>query len=315
MTTVPFQKICIVIPVHNEQDNIQPLTERLLAVTNGLRNYSFEIVFVDDGSRDKTITEIEKLIAQNFPVGYIQLSRNFGHQNALEAGIASVDADAIITMDGDLQHPPEEIPWMIESYEAGADVVQMQRVNAGENFKGILSVVFYTFFKWISSVPLVPNAADFRLISHRVAEQIINIPGKGKLLRALIPSIGFTQVHLKYKQPERKFGKPSYSFFDSYELAIQTIFKFSRFPAHFTFTLGCLLLFAGMVLCLLNGLDILPDNKHAFITALFLLLGGGVFLVASVICWYLYFILEQARQDPSFVIKKIVSPIRKATAP
>lgn len=307
------QKVCIIVPVHNEQDNILPLVERIIKAISALSNYSFEILFVDDGSRDNTIQEIEKVIARKFPVGYVQLSRNFGHQCALEAGFASVNADAVITIDGDLQHPPEEIPRMIEAFESGAEVVQMQRTNVGEDFRGILSVLFYTFFRWISDAPLVANAADFRLVSCNVVEQIMKVPGKGKLLRALIPSIGFNQVHLAYVQPERKFGKPSYSFFTSYELALQTTFNFSRFPAHFTSISGVLLLLLGMVLYFLHAFNVLPNSRHTFIIPLFLMLAGCVFISAGIICWYLFFILEQVRHDPSFVVKKIVYPSAKTS--
>lgn len=302
------QKICIIIPVHNEQENILPLTHRIMATIHPLEKYFFEILFVDDGSRDNTILEIENLIEKKLPVGYVQLSRNFGHQYALEAGFALANADAVITMDGDLQHPPEEITRMIEKFESGADIVQMQRKNVGEDFKGKLSVSFYTFFKWISDAPLVPNAADFRLVSRRVGEEIMKIPGKGKLLRAIIPALGFSQVHLDYLQDERKFGKASYSFFDSYELALHTIFKFSRFPAHFTFFTGMLMLLSGIGMSVLHFAGIIPQSAHLFFISLFLLLAGCVFLATGIICWYLFFILEQARQNPSFVVKKISYP-------
>jgi dolichol-phosphate mannosyltransferase len=211
-------------------------------------------------------------------------------------------------MDGDLQHPPEEILPMVAEFINGADVVQMQRSNAGQDFKGKLSVSFYTFFKYISDVPLVPNAADFRLLSRKVVNEIIKMPGKGKLLRALIPNIGFNQIHLVYVQPERKFGTPAYSFFDSYELALDTIFKFSRFPAHFTSVTGALLLLLGGVLYVLHGLHVIPDNRHTFFVPLFLMLSGGIFMATGIICWYLYFILEQVRHDPGFVIQKVVLP-------
>jgi dolichol-phosphate mannosyltransferase len=214
-------------------------------------------------------------------------------------------------MDGDLQHPPEEIPRMIEKFETGAEVVQMQRKNVGESFKGILSLTYYTFFKWISDAPLIPNAADFRLVSRNVAEQIVKIPGKGKLLRAIIPALGFNQVHLGYLQDERKFGKPSYSLFDLYELALQTTFKFSRFPAHFTLIAGIILLLAGLTISIFLASGVIQESSQRFFLALVFLLGGCVFIAAGIICWYLFFILEQVRHDPSFVIKRIVLPTAK----
>lgn len=302
------QKVTLIIPVYNEQESIAPLVERTMAVVNALNNYQFELLFVDDGSRDNSIIEIEKQIAGGLPVGYVQLSRNYGHQCALEAGFSVADADAVITMDSDLQHPPEEIPRMLEEYEKGADVVQMQRSNAGESFRGMLSLGYYTFFSKISDAPLVPNAADFRLVSRRVAQQIVKIPGKGKLLRAIIPTLGFKQVHLTYVQPQRKFGTPSYSLFALYELSLQTTFKFSRFPAHFTTITGALLLLMGFALYLLHGLHILPDNRHTFFVPLFMMLGGLLFSATGIVCWYLFFILEQVRHDPGFVVQKVILP-------
>ncbi len=302
------KKISIVVPVHNEAGNIAPLVERTMPVINSLNNYLIWILFVDDGSTDNTVGEIEKLIAGNLPVGYIQLSRNFGHQAALEAGFSITDADAIITMDGDMQHPPEEITRMIEKYEAGADVVQMQRKNLGEDFRGILSLSFYSFFRLISDTPLVSNAADFRLVSRRVADEIIKLNGKGKLLRAVIPALGFKQEHIEYHQEKRKFGRPSYSLFALYELAMQTIFKFSRFPAHFTFFTGIALLISGLAMFLLLATDIVANIGHRMVISLFITLMGSVFFTTGIICWYLFFLLEQVRSDPSFIIKKVISP-------
>jgi glycosyltransferase involved in cell wall biosynthesis len=304
-------KICIIVPVHNEQENIAPLAERTMQVINRLSQYSFEILFVDDGSHDKTIREIEKLVEKGLPVGYVQLSRNFGHQSALEAGFSVADADAIITMDGDLQHPPEEIVGMVEKFAAGADVVQMQRKNVGADFRGKLSLAYYTFFKWISDAPLVSNAADFRLVSRRVADEINKIPGKGKLLRAIIPAIGFEQVHTEYLQDERKFGKPSYSLFDLWELALQTTFKFSRFPAHFATITGGMLMLASLVIFLLQATHLVAYSWHRFIITLFVLMLGCGFVGIGIICWYLFFILEQVRSDPSFIVKKVVYPSNK----
>lgn len=286
-----------------------------MPVFQQLSNYTFQLLIIDDGSTDNTIGEIEKLIAKKLPVGYVRLSRNYGHQSALEAGLAvcvsatnSFKPDAIITMDGDLQHPPAEIPNMLKAFEQGADVVQMKRTNTGDSFRGMLSLGYYTFFSWISDSNLVPNAADFRLLSRKVAEQIVAIPGKGKLLRAIIPSLGFKQVHLGYVQPPRKFGKPSYSLFALYELSLHTTFKFSRFPAHFTTLSGVAFLLSGLILYLLYALNIVPDSNHSFFLLAVLFIGGIILSTAGILCWYLYFILEQVRHDPSFVIDKTVYP-------
>ncbi len=311
MVTNNRKNICVIVPVHNEQGNIAHLAERALRVIAGINSCSFWILFVDDGSTDNSLAEIEKLVKQNLPVGYLQLSRNFGHQSALEAGFSVVDADAVITMDGDLQHPPEEIVRMVEAFNEGADVVQMQRKNIGQDFKGVLSLSYYTFFKWISNAPLVPNAADFRLVSRRVVKEISKMQGKGKLLRAIIPAMGFKQVCLEYMQDERKYGRSSYSYFMLYDLAMETTFKFSRFPAHFTTISGSFFIAGGMLLLLLGALHLVPAWHYVLIISLFSLVIGCIFLAAGIICWYLYFILEQVRHDPPFIIKKEVYPTDK----
>jgi dolichol-phosphate mannosyltransferase len=302
------QKIIIIIPVYNEQESIAPLVQRTMAVTSTLTAYTFELLFVDDGSCDNSVVEIEKQITKGLPVGYIQLSRNFGHQAALEAGLSAANADAVITMDGDLQHPPEEIVRMVAEYEKGADVVQMQRTNTSESIKGILSVAFYSFFSKVGGSVIVPNAADFRLLNRAVLTNIKKFNGKGMLLRAIVPALGFNQTLLPYTQPQRKFGKPKYTYFSSYELALHTTFKFSRFPAHFTSLTGVLLLLGGLVMYMLRGLYLIPDNRHTFFIPLFLMLGGLVFIATSIVCWYMYFILEQVRHDPGFVVQKVVIP-------
>jgi dolichol-phosphate mannosyltransferase len=310
-----MQKICVIVPVLNEAESVKTLIDTCMGVFNKQSNYVFQLLFIDDGSTDNTIAEIEKFMAEKLPVGYVRLSRNYGHQSALEAGLAvCVSAtnrfkpDAIITMDGDLQHPPAEIPNMLKAFEQGADVVQMKRTNTGDSFRGMLSLGYYTFFSWISDSDLVPNAADFRLLSRKVAEQIVAIPGKGKLLRAIIPSLGFKQVHLEYVQPLRKYGKPSYSLFALYELSLHTTFKFSRFPAHFTTLSGVLFLLAGIVMYILYSFNILPGTNHSFFLLVLLFIGGIVLSATGILCWYLYFILEQVRHDPSFVIDKTVYP-------
>lgn len=305
-------KISIIIPVHNEEENISPLASRLINVIQPLTQYEFEILFVDDGSQDHTIAEIEKLIKNKLPVGYIQLSRNFGHQAALEAGLTIAKGDAIISLDGDIQHPPEEIPSMIKSFEEGADVVQMQRVNILNSSKGMLSQVFHFFFKMVSKGSVVPNSADFRLISRKVRDQILLISGKGKLFRSLIPSLGYKQIVLPYKQEKRNLGTPSYSLFKLYELALNIVFKSSKLPAHVTIGTGFIGLFIGLFSYLLIETGVVHETMDRFIIATLLVLIGCIFLASGVICWYLIFILEQVQKDPSFIIYKVVLPNLKS---
>lgn len=302
--------VTIIIPVRNEEGNIRPLLERISKTASSLPSFSFEVLFVDDGSTDNTLKNIEQYSDGKIAVGYLLLSRNFSHQAALEAGLHHASGNIVISMDGDLQHPPEIIPKMLEEYCKGADVVQMQRSNTGSDFKGILSVMFYTFFSWISQVPVVPNAADFRLMSRRVVDEINKIQGRGKLLRALIPGVGYKQVYLPYVQEPRKSGKPKYTFFASYELAMHTIFKFSDFPANAMLASGTAIFLAGCISLVLLKAEVIPASAFSVGMILLAAIGGLVLFSAGIICWYLYFILEQVRSDPSYIVSKIVSPRR-----
>ena len=146
MINSDIKTISIVIPVHNEALNIKHLFNRISSSVLEIKNYQFEILFVDDGSSDNTLECIRSISSEKIPVGYVKLSRNFGHQFALLAGLKNARGEAVITMDGDLQHPPEMIPEMVKLYVKGAEVVQMRRKNINSNFKGIISFLFYFFF-------------------------------------------------------------------------------------------------------------------------------------------------------------------------
>jgi len=298
----------LIIPVRNEEENISPLLERIFRAVSPLTFVDCSVLFVNDGSTDNTEKVIEQFSGNAMPVGYITLSRNFGHQAALEAGLFHATGDILITMDGDLEHPPEMIPAMIEEHLKGADIVQMQRANTGRDFKGVLSMSFYSFFKKISQTQVVSNAADFRLMSRKAVEEIKKMQGKGKLLRAIIPAIGFCQATLPYIQPRRKFGKPKYTYFVSYELAMHTLFKHSSFPANALLFSGIFSTSATFITLLLSALGVFPLPGTTLNLSLTCLLGGLILFCAGILSWYLHFILEQVRRDPTYIVSKSCPP-------
>jgi polyisoprenyl-phosphate glycosyltransferase len=300
--------VTIVIPVYNEALNIIPTLNSIVSNIDKIDNCDFEILFIDDGSTDQTLETIKKFHHQLLKTGYLKLSRNFGHQAALEAGINHAEGDIVITMDGDLQHPASMIPHMIEEYFKGADIVQMQRANIKSDSKGFISVAFYSFFSWVSEAPIVPNAADFRLLSKRVVYEIRKYGGRGKLLRAIVPSLGFKQVLLPYIQPERKYEKAKYTFFKSYELAINTLFKFSTFPQNALLASGSsITLFSVGILILIRLTDFDLSNRY-YNLVLTSAIVGIIILCSGIISWYLYLILEQVRSEPPYIIEKSAKP-------
>ena len=210
------RRVIIVAPVHNEQENVPLLVKRVRDVARCeavAARWEVELLLVDDGSRDGSVAAIQRLRADGLGVGCVRLSRNFGHQAALQAGIlAAADADAVVSMDSDLQHPPEELPRMLAAFEDGADVVQMVRSQKTVGTKGVLSRGFYRVFQIASGASIVADASDFRLLSRRFVRALNAIPEREKFLRGMVPVLGFKQVQLQFDEAQRVHGAPSYSF-------------------------------------------------------------------------------------------------------
>jgi polyisoprenyl-phosphate glycosyltransferase len=308
------RRLCVVVPVHNEADNLAELVKRLHAVAGQLRRWEMDVLFVDDGSTDASVEKIREIRATGIPVGYIRLSKNFGHQAALCAGMEHALGDAVITMDSDLQHPPEEIPRMLNAYEEGADVVQMVRTDSADvkAGKGFFSAWFYRTFNRLSDTRIVPNAADFRLMSRPVVDALLGIPEREKFLRGLIPSLGFRQVSLEFHEAERLYGMPSYSFRMSFRMARKALFDYSTLPLRFVFwfgmTIAIVSFFFGMghfIYKLLNWNKVVPGFTD-IITAIFFL-SGAILASVGIVGRYLMMILDQVRHRPAFIVMEQVS--------
>jgi glycosyltransferase involved in cell wall biosynthesis len=315
------RRFCVVIPVHNEADNLVALVERLQAVAGQLSRWEMEVLFVDDGSTDASVQKMREIRANGVPIGYLRLSKNFGHQAALCAGMEQASGDAVITMDADLQHPPEEIPRMIEAHERGADVVHMIRSSQVSRGKGWFSIWFYRVFNHLSDTHIVPNAADFRLVSRRVLDVFLRIPEREKFLRGLIPSLGFRQDALEFDQADRLHGAPKYSFRISLRLASKALFDYSTVPLKLVFWLGMaisglsFLFGAGHFVWKLLHWDRVVPGFTDVITAIFFL-SGCILASLGVVGRYLMMILDQIRERPPFVIMDQVQgvPLSSSTA-
>jgi len=302
-----LRELCVVVPVHNEQENVKPLAEQLLAAGAALNDWCLRVLFVDDGSSDATYAQLRALHSQGQGVGCIRLSRQSGHQAALEAGLQVAEGDAIITMDGDLQHPPAEIPRMVQAFEDGADVVQMVRRESAEGGKGFFSRLYYRVFNASCGGTIVPNAADFRLLSRRVADVLVAIPERRKFFRGLVPSLGFKQVCLEFDEAERAAGGASYSWRSSLRLARRSLLDFSALPLRLVF-------WGGLGLALLSFLfgighavyklvawhQVAPGFTDLIVAQFFL--SGCVLAALGVLGRYLQDVLDHLRGRPVFVI-------------
>jgi polyisoprenyl-phosphate glycosyltransferase len=315
------RRLTVVVPLHNEAENVEELVRRACAaLAPEAGRWALDLLLVDDGSTDATMERIEALRAQGWPVGYLQFSRNYGHQAAIEAGLHHAEGDVVVTMDGDLQHPPEELPRMLRAFEHGADVVQMVREERAGGSKGIFSTWFYRLFNRISHTRLVPNASDFRLLTRQVIEVLLRIPEREKFLRGLIPSLGFRQVQLEFGEAARLRGTPSYDLRRSLRLARRAIFDYSDAPLQAVFYLGGLMAAAsflvglGHVVKKLLYWEEVTAGFTDIITAIFFL-GGCTLVALSIVGHYQHIILEQLRGRPAWIVRRHARPVPSARAP
>tara|TARA_Y100000768_G_scaffold168484_1_gene126152 strand:- start:49 stop:969 length:921 start_codon:yes stop_codon:yes gene_type:complete len=301
-----MKKFSIIIPIKNEQDNILEVFERIQKLK---LKYTYEIIFVDDGSTDESWGVIKSLNKKYHQVKGISFSKNFGHQIALTAGIDNCNSDFLIMMDGDLQHPPEYINFMIEEYEKGFDVVQMVKENQGKRsiIQKITSTLFYFIFSKISNVNISHNVSDFRLISSKVIDQLKKMKEKERFLRGLVSWVGFKYKELNYKVENRKHGVSKYNILALSKLASFGIFGFSSFPLKVSLYLGYI--FAVFSFC--YGLFaiikrfISPERIPVGYTDLIVFItfiGGLILIVLGIIGAYISKIFEEVKNRPIYII-------------
>jgi polyisoprenyl-phosphate glycosyltransferase len=301
-------KISIVIPVFNEASNIPPLYAALVPQLESV-SMDYEILFVDDGSTDGSVEEIRKLRARTDRVRLLSLSRNFGHQIALTAGIDHASGDAIVLMDADLQHPPALIPQLISRWLDGFEVVHTIRKTTAESSwpKRATAAAFYRVFRLLSRVDLPSNAADFRLIDRKVADALRGIRERTRFLRGLTVWAGYRSTSISYDAPTRQAGETKYSPARMLKLAIDALVSFSAAPLH-------LAVYAGIVLALLGFLYAGYALYARFVTghvlpgwtslAILVSIVGGIQLVLmGVIGVYLGKIFEEVKRRPLYLVR------------
>ncbi|MDQ2843059.1 MAG: glycosyltransferase family 2 protein [Acidobacteriota bacterium] len=241
-------RVDILVPMFNESEGCVRFHRELKTALANVEPYSFRFIYVDDGSTDNTAEQILQLSSEDINVRLLALSRNFGHQAALTAGLDAADADVIIMMDGDGQHPPALIPEMLRLYEAGFDVVQMQRVDAPKSvssFKRFTSSAFYALLSRLGEIDIGDGVADFRLISREVLDALRQLREYHRFLRGMVPWLGFRRATLPFKAPARFSGSTKYSLKKMLRLAGDGLFSFSLFPLRLGIFLGGLFLLLG----------------------------------------------------------------------
>lgn len=303
--------VSIVVPVFNEAGVIENIHARIAAVVDTLP-YEVEIYYVDDGSSDGTDAALQALAAQDSRIHPLTLSRNFGHQAALTAGLDHAAGDVIISMDGDGQHPPEMIPQMVELIKQGYDVVQAQRIDEGPafSFKKVTSEAFYWLINRISGTPVRSGAADFRALSRQALDALKAMPEYHRFLRGMIAWIGYSTVILPFHEPKRVAGKSKYSLGKMLRLASDAIFSFSLMPLYIGLSAGgifIILALAQMVYVLVLWLTGQYDKivpGWSSLMAVLLIASGIIMILLGFIGVYVGYIFQQVKGRPVYLIKK-----------
>lgn len=236
------KKISVVIPMYYEEEVAEVCYDRVSNVLENLEEYDYEIIFVNDGSKDRTLEILKEFAKKDLHVKIISFSRNFGHQAAVTAGIKYVTGDAIVIMDADLQDPPELIPDMLELWKEGSEVIYGKRnTRKGESaFKLLTAKMFYDFLNAMSEVEIPKNTGDFRLVDRKVIDVINILPEHNKFLRGLFSWVGFEQKEFLYDRPKRELGETKYPLKKMLKLAKDGIISFSTKPLKLLGGLGAL---------------------------------------------------------------------------
>jgi len=303
-----MKKISVVIPVYNEQDNVPLLILALKKVFAALP-YNYSLIFVDDGSTDDTINVLKELSQQNDNIFFINFSRNFGHQNALKAGVDLADGDCIISMDGDLQHPPELLPTILHKWEEGYDIVYTIRKDHLEmpKMKRKTSQIFYRILNSLSDIELESGTADFRLIDRKVADVLRTFTEADLFWRGLVKWLGYNQIGIEYEPEERKRGNSKYTYKMMMQLALKGITSFSIKPLGiaiylgFSFSLFSILYLPYALISYFYGHTV---SGWASLIVTIAFFGGLQLMILGIIGLYLGKLFIQSKQRPHYIIKE-----------
>jgi len=302
-------KYSVVIPAYNEEAVVDLSYQRLKKSMDTLGDY--ELIFVNDGSRDNTLLRLRQIAAEDNRVKVISFSRNFGHQEAVSAGMAISKGQAVTIIDCDLQDPPELIPDMVKMWREGADIVYGRRIKRkGETvFKRLTAWVYYRVLKWLGGQYIPANTGDFRLIDRKVCDTLTNMPERNRFLRGLAAWSGFHAVPIDYVRDERAAGKTKYSMKKMLKLAGDGITSFSNKPLKFPLVFGILLSAAALIYLVLSVVFFCTGAWSYFHIVFSLMFGVIACLSISLGIFGLYLgrIYDEAKARPLYIIDEKIN--------
>jgi len=301
----------IVIPVLNEEKVLNELYKRLTKVMTDIGE-SYEIIFINDGSTDNSLKIMKQLHTHDKRIKIIDFSRNFGHQIAITAGIDFTSGDAVITIDADLQDPPEVIPDLIKKWKEGYEVIYgIREKRKGENFfKKITALIFYRLINKMTMINMPPDSGDFRLIDKKVVNNLKNIRENNRYVRGLTYWIGFKQIGVPYERDKRFAGKSKYPIKKLFKLAYDAIFSFSNFPLKIATYFGFIVSFLSFLYLIYALIIKLFTNSviHGWTSLMIsiLFLGGVQLICLGIIGEYIARINDEVKKRPLYIIKEII---------
>lgn len=303
-------KISVVIPVFNEEDVLPLLKERL---TNALSKtgISYEVILINDGSHDRSAEFIQQWIRENPTISLIDLSRNFGHQPAITAGLAQATGDAVVVMDADLQDPPEVIPQLIEKWKEGYKIVLAERQSRGESFfRRCIFKFFYAIFLKLSELPSAVTSGVFGLMDRVVVDHLINLEERNRFIPGLRGWLGFNTATVYYERQTRAAGDPKQSLRRLIKYGLDAIFSFSYKPLRISFVSGFVVsmfcFFYSVVLVILRLWNINVVSGFTTIAVALLFLGGILLMSNGILGEYLGRIYDEVKRRPLYIVSRTI---------
>jgi polyisoprenyl-phosphate glycosyltransferase len=308
---IAINKVSLVVSAFNEEDVLQSFWDTTKKYLNEI-DVPFEVIFVNDGSHDNSLTILRRFAEENKNIRIINFSRNFGHEAAMIAGIDNSSGDVVICMDADLQHPPSKIKEMIEKYSEGHEIINMVRIdNKGARlFRRLSSSFFYYFLNKISPIRFEPHASDFFLISRRIANILkSDFRERARFLRGFIQIIGFKKATIEFTAPERAAGKSKYSLFTLFKFSINAIATFSNLPLHLGvlsgIIIGILSILIGMFSIVMKFLGFTIPGYTTIVVLVSFLFAVQLF-ITGMIGEYIGFLFTENKKRPIYIVEGII---------
>lgn len=305
-----MKRISVLVPCYNEEASLPLLYTELVKVMNSCQSYDWEVLFINDGSRDNTLSVIKDLRQMDMRVSYVDLSRNFGKENAMLAGFDYVTGDCMVIMDADLQHPPHVILKMLEKWEEGYEDVYAKRITRGKEswIRKKASLLFYSLLQKTTRIEILQNVGDFRLLDRCCIEALKSLRESERYTKGMFCWIGFKKTSVDFEQKDRVAGKSTWNYWSLFNLAIEGITSFTTTPLRFSSILGFIIAILSFGLMLFHLVKALiwgdPIQGFPTLVVLILFLGGIQLLSIGIVGEYLGRVFNESKHRPVYIVRE-----------